>query len=92
VRYFRSHGPATAVDLAAWSGLTAGDTRTAVTLARPSLASLNIAGTEHLLDPQTPVASSRRACTRRGHPAAFATCLTFRVIDHQWADEIRDGL
>ncbi len=53
VRYFRSHGPATPVDLAAWSGLTAGDTRTAVTLARPSLASLNIAGTEHLLDPQT---------------------------------------
>ncbi len=54
VRYFRSHGPATAVDLAAWSGLTDGDTRTAVTLARSSLASLNIAGTEHLLDPQTP--------------------------------------
>jgi hypothetical protein len=53
-RYFRSHGPATAADLAAWSGLTAGDTRTAITLARPSLASLNIAGTEHLLDPQTP--------------------------------------
>jgi len=42
------------VDLAAWSGLTAGDTRTAVTLAGSSLASLNIAGTEHLLDPQTP--------------------------------------
>lgn len=54
VRYFRSHGPATALDLAAWSGLTAGDTRTAITLARPSLASLTIAGTEHLLDPQTP--------------------------------------
>ena len=24
-RYFRSHGPATAADLAAWAGLTAGD-------------------------------------------------------------------
>ncbi len=54
VRYFRSHGPATGADLAGWSGLTAGDTRTAVTLARPSLASLDIDGTEHLLDPQTP--------------------------------------
>ena len=54
VRYFRSHGPATGADLAGWSGLTAGDTRTAVILARPSLASLNIDGTEHLLDPQTP--------------------------------------
>lgn len=54
VRYFRSHGPATFADLAGWSGLTAGDTRTAVALARPALASWDVEGTEHLLDPQTP--------------------------------------
>ena len=54
VRYFRSHGPATSVDFSAWSGLTAGDTRAAVALARPSLAAWDVEGTEHLLDPETP--------------------------------------
>ena len=54
VRYFRSHGPALAADLAGWSGLTVGDTRTAVTLARPALATWDIDGAEYLLDPQTP--------------------------------------
>lgn len=54
LRYFRSHGPATAVDLAAWSGLTSRDTRTAVALARPALTSWTIVSTEYLLDPQTP--------------------------------------
>jgi len=70
VRYFRSHGPATVVDLAAWSGLTAGDTRTAITLARPSLASLNITGTEHLLDPQTP----ERLAPHENTPKESSSC------------------
>lgn len=52
-RYFRSHGPATAADLAAWSGLTAADLRTAVGLARPFLDTATVDSTEHLLDPQT---------------------------------------
>jgi len=34
VRYFRSHGPATVHDFAWWSGLTMGDARAAVALAR----------------------------------------------------------
>ena len=54
LRYFRSHGPATTTDLAAWSGLTAADTRTALTLARPELSSCHIEDTEHLFDPGTP--------------------------------------
>jgi hypothetical protein len=53
LRYFRSHGPAPPTDLAAWAGLTAPDLRTAVALARPHLASLDLDGVEHLLDPET---------------------------------------
>ncbi len=53
-RYFRSHGPATAADLSAWAGLTSGETRTALALARPSLCAQDVGGTEHLFDPQTP--------------------------------------
>jgi len=98
VRYFRSHGPATAVDLATWSGLTAGDTRTASTLARPSLASLNIAGTEHLLDPQTP----ERLAAAREHaegvlllPGFDDFLLGYRdrsaQLDPAWADRIVPG-
>jgi hypothetical protein len=55
LRYFRSHGPAPAGDLAGWAGLTAADLRTAVALARPRLATIDVDGAEHLLDPETPV-------------------------------------
>ncbi len=67
LRYFRSHGPATTADLAAWCGLTADDTRTALTLARPELLSCHIEGTEHFLDPETPnrLAAAREACGGR---------------------------
>ncbi len=54
VRYFRSHGPAPATDLTHWARLTAAETRTAVALARPSLAAVDVDGAEHLLDPATP--------------------------------------
>lgn len=53
-RYFRSHGPATARDFSRWTGLTAADVRTALALARPQLARLDVDGAEHLMDPQTP--------------------------------------
>lgn len=53
-RYFASHGPAPASDLTHWAKLTAGETRTAIALARPSLAVLDVAGTEYFLDPATP--------------------------------------
>ena len=53
-RYFRSHGPAPVKDFARWTGLTAADVRTGVALARPALASVDVDGVEHLLDPATP--------------------------------------
>lgn len=65
LRYFRSHGPASIADLAAWCGLTADDTRTALTLARPELLSCHIEGTEHFLDPETPNRLAA-ACARAG--------------------------
>jgi hypothetical protein len=62
VRYFRSHGPATAKDLARWTGLAAADVKTALAAARPDLARLEVDGVEHLMDPGTPdrLASCRR--------------------------------
>lgn len=54
VRYFRSHGPATVKDFSRWTGLLAADVRTGLALARPTLASLDVGGIEHLMDPQTP--------------------------------------
>lgn len=53
VRYFRSHGPATGVDLAAWAGLTATDLRTSMALARPHLTNVVVDGVEHLFDEST---------------------------------------
>lgn len=53
-RFFRSHGPATAKDLARWTGLTVTEARRGATLARDRLAALAVDGVEHLLDPATP--------------------------------------
>jgi len=53
-RYFRSHGPATARDFARWTNLLAADVRTALALARPHLARLELDGVEYFLDPRTP--------------------------------------
>jgi hypothetical protein len=54
LRYFRSHGPATVADLARWTKLRAGDVRVGLALARPRLATLDVDGVEHLMDPATP--------------------------------------
>lgn len=54
LRFFRSHGPATAKDLARWTGLLAADVRTGIAVAGPDLASVAVDGVEHLLDPETP--------------------------------------
>jgi Winged helix DNA-binding domain len=62
-RYFRSHGPATAKDLARWTGLAASDVTVALAVARPALDRLDVDGVEHLLDPRTP--DLLGACRRR---------------------------
>jgi hypothetical protein len=54
LRYFRSHGPASVKDLARWAGLTLADVRAGLAVARPALTSLDVDGTEYLLDPRTP--------------------------------------
>ena len=61
-RYFRSHGPATAKDLARWTGLPAADVKVALAVARAALDRLEVDGVEHLLDPRTPdlLAACRR--------------------------------
>jgi hypothetical protein len=54
LRYFRSHGPATAADFTRWASLTAADVRTGLALAQPQLAALSADGTAYLMDPGTP--------------------------------------
>ncbi len=54
LRYLRSHGPATAADVARWAGVTLGQARTGVALARPHLEAVDVDGVEHLLDPEVP--------------------------------------
>jgi hypothetical protein len=53
-RFFRSHGPATVKDLARWAGLKAAEARAGLAAVRPELASLDVDGVEHFLDPRTP--------------------------------------
>ena len=53
-RYFRSHGPATVADLARWAGLRITEARAGLAAVRSDLASLDVDGVEHFLDPETP--------------------------------------
>jgi hypothetical protein len=61
-RYFRSHGPATVADFTRWTKLRAADVRLALAWARPRLATIEVEGEEHLMDPGTPdvLAGARR--------------------------------
>jgi hypothetical protein len=53
-RFFLGHGPATVHDLARWAGLPLRDVRAGLAIARPQLATLDVDGVEHLLDPEVP--------------------------------------
>ncbi|MFC5142597.1 winged helix DNA-binding domain-containing protein [Actinomycetospora rhizophila] len=61
-RYFRSHGPATRHDFLRWTNIPAADVDAGIAIARPELASLDVDGTEYLLDPAVPdlLAARRR--------------------------------
>ena len=77
-RYFQSHGPATFADYVWWSGLTAGDARASIALARPSLEREAIEGRRTGLRPPprpiagctggAPAAELRRAARRLPRP------------------------
>jgi hypothetical protein len=53
LRFFRSHGPATAPDLARWAGLTLRDVRTGIASCEKRLATLELDGVTYHLDPET---------------------------------------
>jgi hypothetical protein len=54
LHFFLGHGPATVQDLARWAGLPLRDARAGLEVARPQLATLDVDGVEHLLDPGVP--------------------------------------
>lgn len=54
LRYLGSHGPATLADLARWGGITPTQARRGVAAVRDRLLPVDVAGTEHLMDPATP--------------------------------------
>jgi len=65
LQFFRSHGPATVKDLVRWAGIRLTDARAALASVRDDLVSLDVDGTEFLMDPSTPelLADSRaEAC------------------------------
>ncbi|GAA4288680.1 winged helix DNA-binding domain-containing protein [Georgenia daeguensis] len=66
LRYFRGHGPATLRDFVWWTKLTVADARAGLALARPHLASIDVDGTEHLLDPATPDLLAEHRADARG--------------------------
>jgi len=53
LRYFRSHGPAVAADLARWSGLTLGDARRGIAACGVQLVTLEVDGVAYHLAPET---------------------------------------
>ncbi len=52
LRFFRSHGPATAADLARWSGLPLADVRRGIAAGAAGIASLELDGVAHHLAPE----------------------------------------
>lgn len=61
LRYFRSHGPATATDLARWSGLTVGDVRRGIAICVPQLTTLELDGVTYHLAAETLAAAAPTA-------------------------------
>jgi hypothetical protein len=53
LRYFRSHGPATAADLARWSGVTVGEVRRGIGICGTKLTTLELDGVTYHLAPET---------------------------------------
>jgi winged helix DNA-binding protein len=54
LRFFAGHGPATVADLARWAGLRVTDARAGLAQVRDRLAEVDVDGTTHWMDPETP--------------------------------------
>jgi hypothetical protein len=54
LRFFAGHGPATVKDLVRWAGVLVRDVKAGLAVAAPRLERLDVDGTEHWLDPETP--------------------------------------
>ncbi len=54
LRFFRSHGPATVKDLVRWAGIRVTEARAALAAVRHELVSVDVEGTEQVMDPATP--------------------------------------
>jgi hypothetical protein len=98
LRFFRGHGPATVADLARWAGLTLTAVRTGVALAREQLATLDVGGVEHLMDPRTPellAAHREEACGVLLLPGFDEFVLGYAdrgfALDREFADRIVPG-
>ena len=65
-RFFLSHGPATAADLARWASLTLTEARAGAAAVRDEFAVVEFGGVEHLMDPALPdlLAAHRRDALR----------------------------
>ena len=57
-RYFSSHGPATLKDLIGWTGLTAGEIRQGLEIAKPRLESFSHDGLEYWMSPVSDIPES----------------------------------
>jgi hypothetical protein len=98
LRFFASHGPATVADLARWSGLTLTAVRRGLSLARDDLATLDVDGVVHHLDPATPDLLADRREEARGVfllPGFDEFVLGYAdrsaVLDPRFADRIVPG-
>ncbi len=66
LRYFRSHGPATAKDFAWWTKLVSADVKSGLAIAKPHLEKAVVDGVDYYFDPATPAALEAGKTAARG--------------------------
>jgi hypothetical protein len=97
-RYFLGHGPATVHDLARWAGIGLRAARAGLAAVRGQLASTEVDGVEHLMDPSSPDLLAAHRAEARGVfllPGFDEFVLGYRergaVLDPAFADRIVPG-
>jgi hypothetical protein len=98
LRYFLGHGPATVADLVRWAGSTARDVRAGLAVVGDRLATVDVDGTEYLMDPATPdrlAACRTEACGTFLLPGFDEFVLGYAgrsaVLDPEFAERIVPG-